>query len=247
MHQSLKKISLKIRKKILKKMRSIIKLDDVWKIYKMGDVDVPALRGLDIDVKEGEFITILGKSGSGKSTSLNMVGCLDIPTKGKVYLDGQDISKLDENELARIRGKKIGFVFQTFNLIPSLNAIENVMLPMLFQDVPENVRRKRASELLNLVGLEGRMMHKQSELSGGERQRVAIARALINDPEIILADEPTGNLDSKTGMEIMDIFKNLHKQKKTIVMITHDKYLANYAKRIVHLKDGRAIKDGRLA
>ena len=228
-------------------MRSIIKLDDVWKIYKMGDVDVPALRGLDIDVKEGEFITILGKSGSGKSTSLNMVGCLDIPTKGKVYLDGQDISKLDENELARIRGKKIGFVFQTFNLIPSLNAIENVMLPMLFQDVPENVRRKRASELLNLVGLEGRMMHKQSELSGGERQRVAIARALINNPEIILADEPTGNLDSKTGMEIMNIFKNLHRQKKTIVMITHDKYLANYAKRIVHLKDGRAIQDGRLA
>ena len=228
-------------------MRSIIRLDDVWKIYKMGDVDVPALRGLDIDIKEGEFITILGKSGSGKSTSLNMVGCLDIPTKGKVYLDGQDISKLDENELARIRGKKIGFVFQTFNLIPSLNAIENVMLPMLFQGVPEDTRRRKASELLNLVGLGGRMLHKQAELSGGERQRVAIARALINDPEIILADEPTGNLDSKTGMEIMNIFKNLHKQKKTIVMITHDKYLASYAKRIVHLKDGRAIQDGRLA
>ena len=228
-------------------MRSIIRLDDVWKIYKMGDVDVPALRGLDIDIKEGEFITILGKSGSGKSTSLNMVGCLDIPTKGKVYLDGQDISKLDENELARIRGKKIGFVFQTFNLIPSLNAIENVMLPMLFQGVPEDTRRRKASELLNLVGLGGRMLHKQAELSGGERQRVAIARALINDPEIILADEPTGNLDSKTGMEIMNIFKNLHKQKKTIVMTTHDKYLASYAKRIVHLKDGRAIQDGRLA
>ena len=228
-------------------MRSIIRLDDVWKIYKMGDVDVPALRGLDIDIKEGEFITILGKSGSGKSTSLNMVGCLDIPTKGKVYLDRQDISKLDENELARIRGKKIGFVFQTFNLIPSLNAIENVMLPMLFQGVPEDTRRRKASELLNLVGLGGRMLHKQAELSGGERQRVAIARALINDPEIILADEPTGNLDSKTGMEIMNIFKNLHKQKKTIVMITHDKYLASYAKRIVHLKDGRAIQDGRLA
>lgn len=213
----------------------------------MGEVDVPALRGLDIDIKEGEFITILGKSGSGKSTSLNMVGCLDIPTKGTVYLDGQDISKLDESELARIRGKKIGFVFQTFNLIPSLNAIENVMLPMLFQGVSEDVRRKRASELLNLVGLGSRMLHKQSELSGGERQRVAIARALINDPEIILADEPTGNLDSKTGMEIMNIFKNLHKQKKTIVMITHDKYLASYAKRIVHLKDGRAVQDGRLA
>ena len=228
-------------------MRSLIKLDDVWKVYKMGEVDVPALRGLDIDIKEGEFVTILGKSGSGKSTSLNMVGCLDIPTKGTVYLDGQDISKLDESELARIRGKKIGFVFQTFNLIPSLNALENVMLPMLFQGVPEEVRKKRASELLNLVGLGSRMMHKQSELSGGERQRVAIARALINDPEIILADEPTGNLDSKTGMEIMDIFKNLHKQKKTIVMITHDKYLASYAKRIVHLKDGRAVKDGRLA
>ena len=228
-------------------MRSLIKLDDVWKVYKMGEVDVPALRGLDIDIKEGEFVTILGKSGSGKSTSLNMVGCLDIPTKGTVYLDGQDISKLDESELARIRGKKIGFVFQTFNLIPSLNALENVMLPMLFQGVPEEVRKKRASELLNLVGLGSRMLHKQSELSGGERQRVAIARALINDPEIILADEPTGNLDSKTGMEIMDIFKNLHKQKKTIVMITHDKYLASYAKRIVHLKDGRAVQDGRLA
>ena len=139
-------------------MRSLIKLDDVWKVYKMGEVDVPALRGLDIDIKEGEFVTILGKSGSGKSTSLNMVGCLDIPTKGTVYLDGQDISKLDESELARIRGKKIGFVFQTFNLIPSLNALENVMLPMLFQGVPEDVRKKRASELLNLVGLGSRKL-----------------------------------------------------------------------------------------
>ncbi len=223
--------------------KSIIKLENVWKVYKMDDVEVPALRGLSLDVKEGEFLAILGKSGSGKSTALNMVGCLDVPTKGKVYLDGKDISTLSEDELARVRGKKIGFVFQTFNLVPSLDALENVMLPMTFQGVDRQTRIENAKKALDLVGLKERTDHRPSELSGGERQRVAIARALINNPEIILADEPTGNLDTKTGNEIINILVNLHKKyKRTVVMITHDKHLAGYAERIAHLADGAIVK-----
>ena len=223
--------------------KSIIKLENVWKIYKMDEVEVTALRGLSLDVKEGEFLAVLGKSGSGKSTALNMIGCLDVPTKGKVYLDGVDISKLEEDDLARIRGKKIGFVFQTFNLVPSLNALENVMLPMTFQGVDRLTRVENAKKALDLVGLKERIYHKPSEISGGERQRVAIARALINNPEIILADEPTGNLDSKTGNEIINILVNLHKKyKRTVVMITHDKHLASYAERVAHLADGVIVK-----
>lgn len=221
----------------------VIKLDNVWKIYKMDNVEVPALKGLNLEVLEGEFLAILGKSGSGKSTALNSIGCLDLPTKGKVYLDGKDISMLDENELARIRGKKIGFIFQTFNLIPSLNALENVMLPMMFQNVNKQARLEKAKSLLEMVGLKERMNHTQSQLSGGERQRVAIARALVNDPEIILADEPTGNLDSKTGKEIINMLIDLNKKyKRTIIMITHDQSLAAYAERIVHLSDGMILK-----
>ena len=223
--------------------KSIIKLENVWKIYKMDEVEVTALRGLSLDVKEGEFLAVLGKSGSGKSTALNMIGCLDVPTKGKVYLDGVDISKLEEDDLARIRGKKIGFVFQTFNLVPSLNALENVMLPMTFQGIDRQTRIENAKKVLDLVGLKERIYHKPSEISGGERQRVAIARALINNPEIILADEPTGNLDSKTGNEIINILVNLHKKyKRTVVMITHDKHLASYAERVAHLADGVIVK-----
>ena len=223
--------------------KSIIKLENVWKIYKMDEVEVTALRGLSLDVKEGEFLAVLGKSGSGKSTVLNMIGCLDVPTRGKIYLDGRDISTLEEDELARVRGKKIGFVFQTFNLVPSLNALENVMLPMTFQGVDRQTRIENAKKVLDLVGLKERINHRPSELSGGERQRVAIARALINNPEIILADEPTGNLDSKTGNEIINILVNLHKKyKRTVVMITHDKHLAGYAERVAHLADGVIVK-----
>lgn len=217
----------------------IISLKDVWKIYHLDEVKVEALRGLNVNIYEGEFVAVMGVSGSGKSTSLNMIGCLDIPSKGSVYLDGQDISKLSESDLAQIRGRKIGFIFQTFNLIPTLTAKENVMLPMIFQGYDKNKREKRAEQILRDVGLEQRMNHNPGQLSGGERQRVAIARALVNDPNVILADEPTGNLDSKTGLEIMQLLNGLHeKQKKTIIMVTHDSNLAKHAKRIIMLKDG---------
>ena len=223
-------------------MKSIIELREVWKVYKLGDVDVPALRGLNLKVKKGEFLAIMGKSGSGKSTSMNMIGCLDTPTKGSVYLDGKDISKLTESDLAQIRGRKIGFVFQTFNLLPSLNAIENVMLPMTFQGYTHEERYKKAKNTLEGVELGHRMFHKPNELSGGERQRVALARALVNDPEVVLADEPTGNLDSKTGIEVMRVLSKLYKEKKrTVIMVTHDDDLCKYASRIFYLKDGIGV------
>ncbi len=226
-----------------RKRKPIIDLDNVWKIYTMGAVEVPALRGLNIRIWPGEFVAIIGASGSGKSTTLNMVGCLDTPTKGNVYLDGKNISKLDEATLARIRGKKIGFVFQTFNLIPSLNALENITLPMIFQGITEEERIARAKRILTMVGLEKRMHHKPAELSGGERQRVAIARALANDPEVVLADEPTGNLDSVTGKQILSILCNLHqKEGRTIILITHDLGIAKCAQRIIKLTDGRVVK-----
>jgi len=208
----------------------------------MGEVNVEALRGLDFEVKKKEFVAVMGPSGSGKSTAVNMIGCLDIPTKGKIFLEGKDISKLHESDLAQIRGKKIGFIFQQFNLIPTLSAKENVMLPMIFQDVPEKQRIKRAEELLKLVDLGDRMDHKPTELSGGQQQRVAIARSLCNDPDVILADEPTGNLDSKTGESIINFLKKLNKEGKTIIMVTHDRDLAKHAKRAVFLKDGQIVK-----
>ena len=222
---------------------AIIELKDVWKIYQMGDVDVKALQGLTMSIKKGEFVAIMGPSGSGKSTCVNMVGCLDIPTRGNVYLDKQDISYLHESELAQIRGKKIGFIFQTFNLIGTLTALENVALPMIFQGVPLEQRQQRAKELLQLVELQDRMHHKPSELSGGQRQRVAIARALANDPEVILAYEPTGNLDSVTGEKVMEFLDRLHKkEKKTIILVTHDPVLVSVADRVIHLKDGKIDK-----
>jgi len=220
-----------------------IELKDVWKIYKMGLVEVPALRGVDFTVHDGDFIAIMGPSGSGKSTAMAMIGALDIPTKGKVVIDGIDVSRLSENQLAKLRGKKIGFIFQTFNLIQSLSALENVVLPMVFQGylTPEG-RVKRAKMLLEIVGLEHRINHRPNELSGGEQQRVSIARALANDPELILADEPTGNLDSKTGKDIMKILCELHsKQKKTIIMITHDINIAKCAQEHVKIVDGRIL------
>ena len=223
--------------------KSVIHVKDAWKIYKLGEVEVQAIKGINIDIKEGEFVSIIGKSGSGKSTTLNMIGCLDIPTKGHIYLDGQDIANMDEAKLAKIRGKKIGFIFQTFNLIPSLTTMGNVMVPMVFQGYSEIQRDKRARELLIKVGLGHRLDHKPSELSGGERQRVAIARALANDPEVILADEPTGNLDTKTGEQILAMLKDLNKKEgKTLIIVTHDEYVAETAERIIELKDGLVMK-----
>ncbi len=227
-------------------METIIKLEDVWKIYQLGKVEVFALRGISLEIKKGTFLSIIGPSGSGKSTLLNIIGCLDFPTKGKVFLDGKDVQKLSPDELARIRGKKIGFIFQQFNLLPNLTAIENVALPMVFQGIPEKEREKRAKDLLRMVGLEGRINHKPQELSGGEQQRVAIARALSNDPEIIIADEPTGNLDSKSGKKIMEILRNLHlKEKKTILVVTHDPQIASFSEEILVIKDGKIVREGK--
>jgi putative ABC transport system ATP-binding protein len=225
-----------------KSKKSVIKLAGVWKVYQMGDVEVPALRGLDLEIDKGEFVAVMGPSGSGKSTAMNMIGCLDMPTKGRIFLEGKDISHLSESDLAQIRGRKIGFIFQQFNLIPTLTAIENVMLPMTFQGIPNSERRQRAVELLNLVELGERMNHKPNELSGGQQQRVAIARALANDPEVILADEPTGNLDSKTGGIVMEFLKKMHNtQCKTIVMVTHDANVAEHAERVEMLRDGEVV------
>ena len=223
--------------------KTIITLEDVWKIYVMGHVEVAALQGVSLDVYQGEFVSIMGPSGSGKSTAVNMVGCLDIPTKGRILLDGKDISHLDESDLAQIRGKKIGFIFQQFNLLPTLTALENVSLPMIFQGIPADARAARAEQLLTIVQLKDRMNHRPSELSGGQQQRVAIARSLANDPEVILADEPTGNLDTHTGENVLDFLHELNrKHKKTIVMVTHDPHLAKRADRIILLKDGQVVK-----
>ncbi|MFH2019940.1 MAG: ABC transporter ATP-binding protein [archaeon] len=225
--------------------KSIIKVDNVWKTYKMGEVEVNALRGISLEVRDGEFLAIQGPSGSGKSTVMNIIGCLDIPTKGHVFLDGKDISTMRESDLAQIRGRKIGFIFQQFNLINTLTAMENVMLPMMFQNIPDYERKKKARELLSLVDLGDRLDHKPKELSGGQQQRVAIARSLAVDPDMILADEPTGNLDSKTGENVMDFLKKLNKEQgKTIVMVTHDDDLAKEAQRIEYLKDGLIVKKG---
>ncbi len=220
----------------------LIKLEHVWKIYGEGEARVDALRGLNLDVKQGEFVAVLGPSGSGKSTAMHMLGVLDIPSKGRMLLDGKDVSYFNENELATIRGQKIGFVFQSFNLISTLSALENVALPLLFQRVPRKEALARATQLLERVGLGKRLGHRPSQLSGGEQQRVAIARALVNDPPIILADEPTGNLDSKNSAAIMSLLRDLHKEGKTIIYITHDQSLARFADRVVHIADGKIEK-----
>lgn len=223
--------------------REIIKLEGVFKIYSMGENKVYALSGIDISVKEGEFIAIMGPSGSGKSTGMNLVGSLDKPTKGKIFLDGHDISHLHESDLAQIRGKKIGFIFQSFNLIPTLTARENIVLPMVFQGTSKEKQKEKSDQLLELVELTERADHYPNELSGGQRQRVAIARALANDPDVILADEPTGNLDSKTGGRVLDFLEKMHKEGKTIVMVTHDPNLAHkYAEKVYWLKDGKLEK-----
>lgn len=225
----------------------IIKLENVWKIYQLGKIEVPALKGVSLDINPGSFVSIMGTSGSGKSTLLNLIGALDVPTKGKIFLKGKDISKLSEDELAQLRGRTIGFIFQEFNLLPNLKTIENVTLPMIFQGVSEVEREKKAKEILTMVGLENRIYHQPAELSGGERQRVAIARAFANDPELVIADEPTGNLDSSTGNKIMEILTDFHKKEgKTIVVVTHDPQIANYSREVINIKDGEIVANHQI-
>ena len=222
----------------------LIEMRGIRKDYEMGKMEVHALNGIDLEVKAGEFIAIVGPSGSGKSTLMNLIGCLDRPSEGEYFLDGNKVDEMGDDDLARIRNKKIGFVFQTFNLLPRTNCLHNVELPLLYSSVSRKDREGKAREMLERVGLGERIRHNPNELSGGERQRVAIARALVNDPAIVLADEPTGNLDSKTGSEILAIFSDLNADGKTIVLVTHEKYIADYSRRVVSLRDGEVVTDG---
>ena len=227
----------------MKQNDTLLRLENVWKIYRMGEVEFAALKGVDLEVDKGEFVAVLGPSGSGKSTMMNLIGCLDLPSRGIIRLNTRDISKLGESDLAQIRGKKIGFIFQQFNLIPTLSVLENVMLPLEFQEVATSVAQKRGLYLLEIVGLKDRVHHLPSQLSGGQRQRVAIARSLAVDPDIILADEPTGNLDSKTGKYILDFLNELHTNEgKTVIVVTHDLDIVKYAEKVVYLKDGEIEK-----
>ena len=226
----------------------IICTDDLWKTYDMGsEQQVHALRGVSIRIQRNEYVAIMGPSGSGKSTLMNLIGCLDTPSKGNYWLNGQLVSELDDDELARIRNKEIGFVFQTFNLLPRATSLHNVELPLIYAGMPTNERMERAKGALAAVGMESRMTHKPNELSGGQRQRVAIARALVNDPSIILADEPTGNLDSQTGLEIMALLDRLYEQGNTIVLVTHEHDIAEYAHRVIHIRDGQVFSDQKTA
>jgi len=224
-------------------MGTILELKNVSKIYDVGDSKVYAIDNVSLKIKEGEFVEILGTSGSGKSTMMHLIGCLDLPTKGNIFLDGHDISHFSESHLANTRGKRIGFVFQTFNLISSMTVVENIALPLLFQGVAAEEREEKARELAIFFGLEHRLDHRPNELSGGERQRVAMARSLVADPKILIADEPTGNLDSKTGKVVMERLKEINRQGKTIIVVTHDADLTCYADRVIFLKDGKVMSE----
>jgi putative ABC transport system ATP-binding protein len=225
---------------------TLISVQDLWKTYDMGAEQVHALRGINVEIKRNEYVAIMGPSGSGKSTLMNLIGCLDSPSSGKYWLNGHLVSELDDDELARIRNKEIGFVFQTFNLLARATALHNVELPLIYNGTPASERIERAKQALIAVDLEPRMHHKPNELSGGQRQRVAIARALVNNPSIILADEPTGNLDSQTGQEIMALMEDLHRKGNTIVLVTHEHDIAEHAHRVVHIKDGQVSRDEKI-
>lgn len=224
----------------------MIKLNGLEKVYQMGLEEVHALRGIDLELDKNEYVAIMGPSGSGKSTLMNIFGCLDVPTKGKYYFGEENVSDMNDNQLAEIRNRKIGFVFQTFNLLPRVNLLTNVELPLVYGGIAKSKRKKMALESLEKVGLGKRFNHKPNEISGGERQRVAIARAIVNNPSIILADEPTGNLDSKTGEEIMKIFYALYSAGNTIILVTHEEYIAAYSKRIIRIRDGKIEKDEKI-
>jgi putative ABC transport system ATP-binding protein len=227
--------------------RALISLRDLAKVYQMGDQEVRALDGVDLEIQKGEFVAIMGPSGSGKSTLMNLVGCLDTPSSGSYVLNGQEVSTMDENQLADLRNREIGFVFQTFNLLPRTSALQNVELPLVYAGVSRPERRRRAKEVLVRVSLTDRSHHTPSELSGGQRQRVAVARALINNPSLLLADEPTGNLDSKTSLDIMQLFKDLHQAGNTIVLVTHEEDIAASATRVIKLLDGRVKSDDSMS
>ncbi len=225
---------------------TIIEARDIQKEYRMGTQTVHALRGVSFEIKKNEYVAIMGPSGSGKSTMMNVIGCLDTPSKGDYILNGHDVKKLTDNQLAEVRNREIGFVFQTFNLLPRSSALANVELPLIYAGMSSRERRKRAIEVIEKVGLADRMDHKPNELSGGQRQRVAIARALVNNPSILLADEPTGNLDTKTGNEIMELFEDLHKAGNTIIVVTHEEDIAAHARRVIRLRDGLLESDVRI-
>lgn len=222
---------------------SLIRVRDLAKIYQIGTQEVHALRSIDLDIMKNEFVALMGPSGSGKSTLMNIIGCLDTPSRGSYHLNGQDVSNMEDDELAEVRNREIGFVFQTFNLLPRYSALENVALPLIYKGVSKSERQERAKEVLNHVGLGDRIDHKPNELSGGQRQRVAVARALVNKPAIILADEPTGNLDTKTSYEIMALLDEIHTQGNTIILVTHEEDIAEHAKRVVRLRDGLVEND----
>jgi putative ABC transport system ATP-binding protein len=226
---------------------ALIETRDLWKTYVMGEEEIHALRGVSIQIERGEYVAIMGPSGSGKSTLMNLIGCLDTPSKGSYLLNGKQVSEMNDNELARIRNQEIGFVFQTFNLLPRASALQNVELPLVYAGIPSRDRQAQAKNALDRVELTSRMSHKPNELSGGQRQRVAIARALVNNPSILLADEPTGNLDSKTGAEIMALFAKLHEAGNTIVLVTHEADIAAFAHRTISVRDGQVEKDVRRA
>ncbi|MBI9018615.1 MAG: ABC transporter ATP-binding protein [Phycisphaerae bacterium] len=222
---------------------TVVKVEKLCKTYQMGPFSLEVLKSLDLDIKQGEYVAIMGPSGSGKSTLLNMLGCLDKPTSGSYHLDGQNVAELDDDHLSQIRGKRIGFIFQSYNLIPQLDVLENIQVPMIYQGINDHECRKRAKELAEMVGLGDRIKHRPSELSGGQQQRVAIARALSNDPVLIMADEPTGNLDTKSGADILNIIDNLNKAGKTIIAVTHGNDLSERAGRVLHMLDGRINRD----